>query len=224
VQLKEMAQSLSGIILIQAESVEKLEFFADHYYKLRPTAFAPTLEIDGIRMHRTQNIDPFEDARRKVQWVIKPDDLVLDTCGGLGYTAIWALKLGARKVISIEINPHIIKLRALNPHSRSLFDENIELIVGDALNLINGFKPGQFDSIIHDPPRFSLAGELYSQEFYLRLNKILASSGRLFHYTGEPFSKGRGRKFIAGVLKRLQYSGFEARYIHADRGIFAQKN
>ena len=43
------------------------------------------------------------------------------------------------------------------------------------------------DAILHDPPRFGIAGELYSQGFYYeQLARILKRRGRLFHYTGSP--------------------------------------
>ncbi|WP_300455206.1 hypothetical protein [Desulfobacula sp.] len=46
-------------------------------------------------MHRSKDIDPLTDARLKTQLVVRPKDTVLDTCGGLGYSAIFALKTGA---------------------------------------------------------------------------------------------------------------------------------
>lgn len=222
-ELRDLSKSLNGIILIRTGKMEKLEFFADGYYKLRPTTFAPTVEIDGIRMHRTKDIDPWEDSRRKVSHVVRKGDVVLDTCGGLGYTAIWAVKSGAEEVVSVEQNPSIIKLRNLNPHSEGLFNSLVSLTEGDISELITGFSASIFDSIIHDPPRFSLAGDLYGGDFYGQLYRVLKPGGRMFHYTGDPYRKGRGRRFMDGIIKRLHNAGFEPRHLPRDLGVYAKR-
>lgn len=67
-----------------------------------------------------------------------------------------------------------------------------------------------FDSVIHDPPRFSLAGELYSEEFYHHLFRVLCSNGRLFHYTGNPHIIKKGSSFVDGVAQRLKAVGFNS--------------
>jgi len=224
-ELKKIAEKLSGVILVKNGEPEKLEFFAGKYYKLRPTAeSAPTVEIDGIRMHRTKTVDPGEDSRRKVQYAVKPGDAVLDTCSGLGYTAILAVKKGADNVVTCEKDHQILQIRRKNPHSAALSDDKITVMSGDVFDLIKGFSAGQFDSVIHDPPRFSLAGDLYGSEFYRQLNRVLKRRGRLFHYTGDPYSKGRGRNFTEGVLRRLESAGFKPVHKPEDLGVFAVKN
>lgn len=223
-ELKKIAEKLSGVILVKDGESEKLEFFAGKYYKLRPTAdSAPTVEIDGIRMHRTKTVDPWEDSRRKVQYAVKPGDAVLDTCSGLGYTAVWAVKKGAFTVITCEKDPYILQIRRKNPHSAGLSDDRITLLQGDVFDLISDFAAGQFDSVIHDPPRFSLAGDLYGSEFYHQLNRVMKPRGRLFHYIGDPYSKGRGRKFAEGILHRLENAGFKPARRPEDLGVFAVK-
>lgn len=222
-ELRAISQRLKGILKIENGREDKLEFFSDRYYKLRPTVSAPTLEIDGIQMHRTKNVDPWEDSRRKAAHAVRKGDTILDTCGGLGYTAIWAVKLGAKKVISMEVNPSVLKIRNMSPYAKLLTDERIEAVNSSVLERIEFFPRNSFDSIIHDPPRFSLAGELYGNEFYRRMNRVLKLRGRLFHYTGDPFSKGRGRKFIAGVMARLKAAGFKVVNKPEDLGVFAVK-
>jgi hypothetical protein len=64
-----------------------------------------------------------------------------------------------------------------------------------------------FTCIIHDPPAFSLAGHLYSGDFYRRLHRLLRNNGRLFHYIGDPESKS-GRSITAGAIRRLEQAGF----------------
>lgn len=222
-ELRTISQKFKGVIKIENGEEVKLEFFSDRYYKLRPTAYAPTLEIDGIQMHRSKDIDPWEDSRRKAAHVVKKGDNVLDTCGGLGYTAIWAVKLGADRVISTEVSLSVLQIRSLSPYAKLLLDERIEVINHSILGKIESFPQNNFDSVIHDPPRFSLAGELYGGGFYLQMNRVLKPRGRLFHYTGDPYSKGRGRKFIAGVMTRLEAAGFKVVHKPEDLGVFAVK-
>ena len=74
---------------------EPLEVFAGGYHQLIATPGSPTVEIDGIQMHRTSGIDPFESAGLASRSVVRSGHRVLDTCGGLGYTAIQAVRAGA---------------------------------------------------------------------------------------------------------------------------------
>jgi predicted methyltransferase len=64
------------------------------------------------------------------------------------------------------------------------------------------------DAILHDPPRFGTAGELYSQAFYDQLARVLRSKGRLFHYTGTPNKLTTGRDVPNEVSRRLRNAGF----------------
>jgi predicted methyltransferase len=59
---------------------------------------------------------------------------------------------------------------------------------------------------IHDPPTFSLAGELYSGMFYQQLFRVLKRGGRLYHSTGDPNSKASG-SITKGALNRLNEAG-----------------
>ena len=54
---------------------------------------------------------------------------------------------------------------------------------------------------------FSLAGELYSGEFYAECQRVLGRSGKLFHYIGDPGSKS-GARTTKGVVRRLQEAKF----------------
>ena len=222
-ELREIERRLNGAIMIDDGVETELELFAGSYFKLRPTEFAPTIEIDGVRMHRTKNMDPMEDARQKARCAVKSGDSVLDTCGGLGYTAIQALECGAKRVVTVEKETAVRELRALNPHSRALFCERVTMLEGSVYELIENFADNEFDSVIHDPPRFSFAGELYGKEFYKKMNRALKPKGRLFHYTGDPYSKGRGRRFIGGVMERLSAAGFKVSEAPRYLGVSAVK-
>ncbi len=184
------------------------------YYKLVPTPRAPTIEIDGVRMHRTKETTPDMDTEEKLKSLGLNGGRVLDTCMGLGYTAIGALDRGAEVVVSVEKEPPVIRLAEMNPWSRRLFGGGISLILGDSFKVIDLMPDGFFDWIIHDPPRLTHAGSLYSGEFYRKLYRAMANGARLFHYTGEPRSRYRGVELHKGVQRRLRAAGFKQMTYH----------
>ena len=83
----------------------------------------------------------------------------------------------------------------------------ITQVVGDVYDEIETFQDQAFDRIIHDPPAFNLAGDLYSGAFYRELFRVLRRRGRLFHYIGDLESKS-GRVVSRGAVRRLQEAGF----------------
>ncbi len=197
----------------------------ERYYKLMVVApyTAPTLEISGIHMHRIKSVTPLEDTLEKVKLArIKKGCRVLDICTGLGYTAIYSLKKGASSVVTVEKDLNVLEIARYNPWSRELADDRIEVILADASEYIHELPSESFDRIIHDPPRFALAGELYSLAFYRELCRVLRSGGILFHYTGYPGAK-RGLKFQAGVAARLRRAGFLQVKIVKDFAVIARK-
>ena len=143
---------------------------------------------------------------------------------GLGYTAIGALARGAEVVVSVERDPPVIRVAEMNPWSRSLFGGEASLLLGDSYQVVDGLPIGFFDWVIHDPPRLTHAGNLYSEEFYAKLYRVMAEDGRLFHYTGEPRSKYRGVDLQRGVQRRLRAVGFHGTEYHTRiMGITCQK-
>lgn len=208
-ELLSISKKANRIFVLENDALRVLEYRDRSYYKLVPTNGAPTVEIDGIKMHRSKGIDPFEDARLKASEVVRSADRVLDTCGGLGYTAIWSVRLGARYVLSVEHNEFVRRLRSENPWSMALSDQTIDLVSADVSDYISQIESGFFEAVIHDPPRFSLAGKLYGEEFYRQLHRVLVKGGRVFHYTGNPYVVRRGNTFLANVIRRLRTSGFK---------------
>jgi uncharacterized protein len=183
--------------------------------KLVPTEWgAPTFEIDGIKMLPTSKTSPIDDARRKVALVQPQGKIVLDTCGGLGYFAACCLDAGAARIHSFEKNEDVLWLRTLNPWSPDPdAPENggrLQLIHGDVSQAIARIADASVDAVLHDPPRFGIAGELYSQVFYDQLARVLHRGGRLFHYTGSPNALTSGRDVPREVAKRLHKAGFNA--------------
>jgi len=212
--IKKLAKN-PAVFLIEKKP-KKIAFFDQAYYKLEPLEnAAPTIEIDGIRMHRTKNMTPLEDARKKIEMIdITANEYVLDICTGLGYTAIVSYRRNAR-VTTIEKDHNVIEIAEYNPYSADLFkgveQEEIKLILEDAHLAIKSLDAESFDAILHDPPRFSFAGELYSEEFYKELFRVLRKNGRLLHYVGKPGSKYRGKDFVKGVQNRLSNVGFRVK-------------
>jgi hypothetical protein len=185
--------------------------FSGSLIKLVPTEWgAPTFEIDGIKMLPTSQVSPFEDAGRKVALVEPRAKVVLDTCGGLGYFAAWCLEGQAARVLSFEKNPDVIWLRGLNPWSPAA-QPGLELVEGDVAQEVKRLPDASVDAVLHDPPRFGIAGDLYSQAFYDGLARVLRRRGRMFHYTGTPNALTSGRDVPREVATRLRRAGFEVR-------------
>jgi uncharacterized protein len=193
-------------------------------FKLVPTQWgAPTFEIDGIKMLPTAHVSPYEDARRKVELIRPRGKVILDTCGGLGYFAAWCLQGQATQVLSYEKNADVIWLRTLNPWSpqKDPEDDRLRLTHGDVIAAIGSFADASVDAILHDPPRFGIAGELYSQAFYDQLARVLKRKGSLFHYTGSPNKLTTGRDVPREVQRRLARAGFAAEL--SGDGVLARK-
>ncbi|HKE93930.1 MAG TPA: hypothetical protein VKB34_06470 [Povalibacter sp.] len=186
--------------------------FSGSLVKLVPTEWGPpTFEIDGIKMLPTARVSPYDDAKDKVATIRPRDKVILDTCGGLGYFAAWCLRGQARQVLSFEKSTDVMWLRSLNPWSpenTSDADSRLSLTQGDITEQIRSLPDRSIDATLHDPPRFGIAGELYSQAFYDELARTLKRNGVLFHYTGSPNKLTSGRDVPNEVAQRLRRAGF----------------
>jgi len=222
-QLREVATAKRGVFILESGWLEPVQIAADYFYKLIPTDEAPTVEISGVQMHRTTGTAPFRNATESAKTVVRRGAAVLDTCGGLGYTAIAAARHGATSVVSLDIDANVREIARRSPWSADYFASVvIHIIDADAEEFVAEQADASFDCVIHDPPRFSRAGELYGAEFYRGLARVLRPRGRLFHYTGEPYARSRGRSFVAGVLRRLQDAGFEPKAVERLQGVVAR--
>jgi len=192
--------------------VAEIKFYSEKtgkFYRLVRTKTWPYLEISGIRMHRADTVDPKTDAILKIRSLGKIYGTVLDCCTGLGYTAILAARnKRVDKVITIEKDENVISIAKRNPYSRELFEnEKIELIIGDVFYETQKFDNEYFNFIIHDPPRISIAPELYSLEFYKQLFRVLKRNGKILHYVGRPGIR-QGKRYLKGIIKRIRLAGF----------------
>lgn len=210
-QIAEIAAHETTCFVLEETTLRKAQAYSDEFdrfYSLMPTTGAPTVLIAGFPMHRIKGIDPRQDTLKKIRALGSLRGRVLDTTTGLGYTAIEAAK-GATQVVTIELDLTTLELARLNPWSRALFHSpNIQQIIGDAFDVVPTLDDAAFSRIIHDPPTFQLAGELYSGAFYAQLLRVLRPGGRLFHYLGDLESKA-GSSVARGVVRRLQAAGFE---------------
>jgi uncharacterized protein len=191
-------------------SFQPVARFQTSLIKLIPTVWgAPTFEIDGIKMLPSARISPYEDARQKVALVEPQGKVVLDCCAGLGYFAAWCIEGRAARVMSFEKNADVIWLREINPWSPPA-TATLTLTLADVYDAVVQLPSRSVDAVLHDPPRFALAGQLYSQAFYDQLARVTKKKGRLFHYTGSPNKIARGRDLANEILRRLQVAGFAA--------------
>jgi uncharacterized protein len=209
-QVEKIAGSGSSCFTIEDGTAQSIQFFSeqtDRIYSLYPTSGAPTMLISGIPMHRIKGTDPYKDTLEKIHAIKPVVGFVLDTATGLGYTAIEAART-AEHVTTIELDPAALKVCRLNPWSQELFNNSkISQVIGDSFDVVADMDAGSFTRVIHDPPAFSLAGDLYSGEFYGALYRVMRNHSQLFHYIGDPESKS-GRIITAGVIRRLEQVGF----------------
>jgi len=202
----------------------KLSIFQEHFYNLRVFNNIPVLEIDGLRMQVMKGFaTPLEYSDAVANALgIRKNARVLDTCAGIGYTALAAARRGAF-VKTVEYSNAVLELARYNPLSKGLFEsKNIELISGDISEKIKEFETASFDFIIHDPPRISRAPQLYSIDFYRQCKRVLKPKGKIYHYTGSLGAKTRGRNVAAEVSKRLSIASFaNIRHIFKLQGLIA---
>src|SRR5450432_1231134 len=208
--IERIKKATTNCFIVKENRVQMIQTFSEYTNRvcsLLPTKRTPSMLIAGFTMHRIVDIDPMQDTLKKIATIAPVVGSVLDTATGLGYTAIEAAKT-AEQVITIELDPGAQEIARLNPWSRDLFNNpKIRQVMGDAFEVVATFDDNSFERIIHDPPVFSLAGELYSGTFYRQLYRILKRGGRLFHYIGNLESKSSGT-VTKGALKRLQEAGF----------------
>jgi hypothetical protein len=97
----------------------------------------------------------------------------------------------------------------------------LTLVHADVVNEIAALPSDSFDAALHDPPRFGIAGELYSGAFYGELARVLKRGAPLFHYTGAPNKVTSGRDLANEVSERLRGRGFTTQ--RTGDGVFAKK-
>ena len=208
--VEEVADFEHACFLWDHHRLERIRAYSERfgrYCSLMATSGAPTLLIAGFPMHRIKGTDPWQDTAWKLRTLKPIRGRVLDTCTGLGYTAIQAARW-AEEVVTVELDRTVLELARRNPWSFELFfDRSITRVVDDVVEWTVNVEDASIDRIVHDPPTVELAGDLYGEPFYRALCRVLKPGGRLFHYTGDPRS-GHGARVVQGVVRRLQSAGF----------------
>ena len=185
----------------------------------------PTLWINGSMMHTVSVSKPTDEAMKKASELGRRPGRVLETCFGLGYSAIALMqKCGATAVSSHEISGDVLDIARENPWSReALSDVRIEVSNDDIKTAISGIEDGSFDSVLHDPPNVKIDGELYSESFYSELFRVLKRGGRLYHFVGGGKTPHEYKvNYTRGVMRRLSEAGF-SRVDRSYRGVTAIK-
>jgi len=214
------------IYTITEGKVLAVELFSNEtnlYYKLRPTLNWPTLMLSSVPMHRFITLTPKDSAESMVNTISPIKGRVLDTCAGLGYTSIVSAQK-AQSVDCFEKDPNVLEIAKYNPYSDELFtNPKITLHQESVFEGLAKFSNGYFDRIIHDPPTPTFAKELYSQEFYYEIMRVLKNGGKFYHYSPNP-GKTKGNEFWKLIQRNLDKVGFRGvSYSKKASGLFAIK-
>jgi uncharacterized protein len=213
-ELETVVGNPESVYAVMEDRVEKVTWFDEgtgRVYTLRATGGWPALEISGILMHRIKDVDPEADAASKIAAIAPVRGHGLETCCGLGYSAIHAART-ADRVTVFEVDPNVLEMARINPYSAPLFEADgpIQVRNEDVAAAIATLPDDAFDFAIHDPPTLAIAGELYGDAFYRQLLRVLRPGARLFHYTGDPGSRHRRQDLPGRVARRLADLGFTA--------------
>jgi len=206
---------------------KKIQFFSEETQRLYQLyGNPPTLKISGVPMHRHIRMSPLQDTETKIK-AAEPTGKVLDTCTGLGYTAIYsARKPDVMEVKTFERDSNVTEMAKMNQYSKELFENPKIKIINEDISLeIYDLPRESFDTIVHDPPTFSIAPDLYTLKFHQQLFRILKKGGNLWHYCPEPGKLSqKGSKLKERVMKQLRVVGFlNVIYDANSSGIIAQK-
>jgi predicted methyltransferase len=214
--------------VIENGALKSIDFFSEEtniFYKLVPTKDWPIITLSSVPMHRFKTISPKLSAELMVKEISPISGRVLDTCAGLGYTAILcAGKETVNEVITFEIDENVLRIAEHNPYSNELFSNpKIKLFRESVFDGIKKLPSNSFDRVLHDPPTLSFAPNLYSAEFYEELLRVMKPKAILYHYCPNP-GKTKGRTYYLTILKKLKEAGFiNTKYNEKSSGIRAEK-
>ncbi|PNH12811.1 hypothetical protein TSOC_000238 [Tetrabaena socialis] len=108
----------AATVAAEEEGVSAVDgFFDGKAYRLVPTEGGEnTILINGVKMHISQGKLPSQDAEDKARLAkVRKGSVVLDVCCGLGYSAIACARLGARRVVTLELDPCVLEVARQNP-------------------------------------------------------------------------------------------------------------
>lgn len=212
--------------VIEDNTLKKAAFFSDEtnfYYKIVPSSDWPTITLSSTPMHRHTKTSPKQDSESKIAEISPVKGNVLDTCCGLGYTAILSAK-NANLVYTFERDKFVLNLASYNPYSIDLFhNKKIKLHEEDVFEGIKKLDSSFFDRVVHDPPTLKYSPELFSADFYCEMFRVMKKGAILYHYCPNP-QKTHGAKFYETIIKKLSEAGFkDIKYNENSSGIRAVK-
>ena len=127
-------------------------------------------------------------VRFTLQKLVHQDSRVLNLYSYTGAYSLWALKLGAQQVTSVDLSPKYIEWLqqnlGLNHELDTTKHDALTMSVDDALEKLKG-EEKQFDLIICDPPSSSSDGDKRTsaikayRDLLIKMDKVLAQRGVL---------------------------------------------
>lgn len=186
------------------------------------------LKIDGLKIIQKKQGFRFSiDAILLSHFVkLKKGDKVLDLGTG---TAVIPLLLSTKKVadyiVGLEIQENLVEMakRTIQFNAK---EKQIDIRLGDILNLHNLFGHGEFDLIVSNPPYFpsdkgklSLdeAKSISRQEVRCDINTIILQVGKLLNYHGRfavIYPSSRFSELIE-ELKKVNIKPIRCRFVHS---------
>lgn len=126
--------------------------------------------------------------RHTLKSLIKPDSSFLNLYSYTGAFSLWAMKLGAKNVVSVDLSPKYIEWLqqnlSLNPELEHTEHEAMTMGVDEALGKLADAQR-KFDVIVCDPPSSSSDGDKRTsaiksyQSLLRKMDKVLAPKGKL---------------------------------------------
>lgn len=144
-----------------------------------------------IRLGSSYDIGLYTDMssiRHTLKDLIIADSSVLNLYSYTGAFSLWAMKLGASEVVSVDLSPKYIEWLqqniGLNPELKPEQHEAMTMSADEALGNLKG-QDRKFDLIICDPPSSSSDGEKRTsaiksyKELLKKMDAVLAPEGKM---------------------------------------------
>lgn len=170
-----------------------------------------------IRLGSSYDIGLYTDmssVRYVLRKYIKPDSSVLNLYCYTGAFSLWAMKLGAKQVTSVDLSPKYIEWLqqnlGLNPDLNSAQHEALTMSVEESLVKLRN-EEKKFDFIICDPPSSSSDGDKRTsaiksyKDLISKMDKVLNPQGHMVIFLNtHQVSNQKYEKTIQDILGELK--------------------